>query len=597
MVLSAQKKKLNTLILIFRKLLFDYPSYSLIMLISLLLETILVSSLVLAVVPFADFILDPELKNPSKITSFVKTIFLYLNINPSFWSFGFLFVLLNLVVGISKTIVFYITLKFKYLIVKSISYETLDDFFNTRWSFFNNESQGRLLNTLSKELIYIGDTIGQILFQIALVSKLFVFLTIPIFLNFKITMISFFITAFLIIPFILLSKKNYELGKIKTSTANIVNGKLVETIQSAKIIISHGLESIAIKNYMKSFNNHMIPAINSQTITSIPSGIFPPLGILSVILAIGISLNTGIILSELAAILWSLLSAVPIISTILQTNLNINNFLPSFEQLKKLKDDAKKNRIVQGNRSFSILKNRIEFTNVSFAYNFNKKTISNFNAIFYKGTRTALIGVSGSGKSTIIDLLLGLQEPNEGSIYVDNVNLSNLKINDFRKKIGFVSQETVLFNDTIRNNILWSKNSASDKEIWRSLQQANAYEFVYELPKKLDTIIGDQGAKLSGGQRQRLTIARALLRNPEVLVLDEATSSLDYESENLIQESINSLPNNITIIIIAHRLSTIKNCDQILIIEKGKLKEKGSFQEISKQSNYFKIMLKNNFLD
>ena len=341
----------------------------------------------------------------------------------------------------------------------------------------------------------------------------------------------------------------------------------------------------------------MVPSINSQTISSVPSGLFPPLGILSVVLAIGLTLEENLILSELAAILWSLLSTVPIIANVLHANLSINNFFPSFEQLKRLKEDAKKNTMIDGNIPFIKLNQDIKFNNVNFSYSNRKNTVFKFNAVFKKGTKTALIGPSGSGKSTIIDLILLLQTPSEGTILIDNVPISHYKINDFRKKIGFVSQDTILFNDTIRNNLLWASSKSNEKDLWDALRTANADKFVRELPEKMDSYIGDQGTKLSGGQRQRLAIARALIRNPQLLILDEATSALDYESEKLIQEAVDNLPNSITTIIIAHRLSTIKNAHKIYVLDKGRIIENGSFEDLNKKNKYFYNMLKNNLLD
>lgn len=584
--------KLNIIKYIYEEFFLKYPKYTILLFLSMLIETIIVTGSIIAIIPFADFMIDNELSKASKITLWITDIFSILKINISFWSFGLLFVFLNFLIGVSKTLTYYISLRFKYLIIRNITDETLGHFFNTKWSFFNNKSQGKLLNTISKELNFIGDAIGQILFQIALLLKFFVFITIPIMLNWEVTLISFMFVSFLIIPFIVLSKKNYLLGKIAIHTANISHGRMVEIIQSAKIIISYGLQTKAISSYLKTFDNHIIPTIKSQTITAFPSSLFPPLGMLSIILAVGISIDKNLLLAELAAILWSLLSAVPIVSSILQNNLSIIKLLPSFEQLKQLKTDAISNTIPNGNLPFIKLNKYIKFNNVYFSYAKRKVTISKFNAVFKKGTKTALIGASGSGKSTIIDLLVGLQTPSKGLITIDDIPISDFKINEFRKKIGLVSQDTILFSDSIRNNLLWASNKSNEKELWETLKMANADKFVQDFPEKLDTLVGEFGAKLSGGQKQRLAIARALLRKPELLILDEATSSLDYDSEKLIQDAIDNLPKSMTIIIIAHRLSTIKNSDLICVIENGKIVESGSFNDLNYKNKYFYNMLK-----
>jgi len=279
--------------------------------------------------------------------------------------------------------------------------------------------------------------------------------------------------------------------------------------------------------------------------------------------------------------LWSLLSIMPILSALLQTNININNFIPSYEQLSFLRKKADENKEIDGDTIFLELKKGIRFNNVSFSYPNRKTTISNLDLFIAKGRVTALVGESGSGKSTITDLVLGLQMPNEGSVLIDEIQLSDYKQKSFRNRVGYVPQEPILFHSSIRDNLLWSSGSASEEDLWRALDVANAASFVKQLPQGMDTIVGDRGTRISGGQRQRIALARALLRKPDLLILDEATSSLDNESERLIKESIEGLSKSTTILIVAHRLSTIKNADQVYVMQNGRIIENGSYTELN----------------
>jgi ATP-binding cassette subfamily B protein len=207
------------------------------------------------------------------------------------------------------------------------------------------------------------------------------------------------------------------------------------------------------------------------------------------------------------------------------------------------------------------------------------------NVELKKGHITALIGESGSGKSTLTDLILGLEKPNSGNIFIDNIPLSAININSLRDRIGYVPQDPQLFHASIRDNLLWSYDSASEARLWEVLELANAANFVNKLPDKLDTIVGDRGTRLSGGQRQRIALARALIRMPILLILDEATSALDSESESLIQQSIEKVAGDVTVLIVAHRLSTIANANKIYILSSGKIVEDGSFEQLRSNPN------------
>ena len=197
---------------------------------------------------------------------------------------------------------------------------------------------------------------------------------------------------------------------------------------------------------------------------------------------------------------------------------------------------------------------------------------------------TALVGESGSGKSTITDLVLGLQIPDQGQVLIDGVPLNEWQQNSFRARVGYVPQDPQLFHSSIRDNLLWSFALASESDLWNALQLANAAAFVNSLPQGIDTIVGDRGIRLSGGQRQRIALARALLRKPELLILDEATSSLDSESEFLIQQSIEQVVQDTTILVVAHRLSTLAKADQVYVLSHGRILEEGSFTALSAKS-------------
>ena len=224
----------------------------------------------------------------------------------------------------------------------------------------------------------------------------------------------------------------------------------------------------------------------------------------------------------------------------------------------------------------------IRFEEVFFTYNDQGQSpvISNLNLIIKAGETTAIVGPSGAGKSTIADLIMGLISPSHGQIFVDGMKLTAEQMKSWRKQVGYVPQDTFLFHDTLRANLLWARPDAKEEEIVESLKFAAAQEFVKGLPKGLDTILGDRGILVSGGERQRIALARALLRKPSLLILDEATSSLDSENEKRIQNAIEALHGQMTILLISHRLSTIRVADIIQVIEAGRLVESGIWDEL-----------------
>lgn len=237
----------------------------------------------------------------------------------------------------------------------------------------------------------------------------------------------------------------------------------------------------------------------------------------------------------------------------------------------------------------------ISLSNISFKYE-EQLVLKSFSLEVPKGHTVALVGQSGSGKSTIANLLTRFYDVVEGSIRIDGVDIKNMSLHDLRKNIGIVTQDAILFNDSLRNNMTVGMENASDQDIIEALKIANAWEFVSELPQVLDTNIGDSGNKLSGGQKQRLSIARAVLKNPPIMILDEATSALDTESERLVQNALENMMRNRTSIVIAHRLSTIQNADKIVVMQKGEIVEQGKHQELlDKKGVYNKLVAMQSF--
>ena len=292
-------------------------------------------------------------------------------------------------------------------------------------------------------------------------------------------------------------------------------------------------------------------------------------------------------------VLFAMLAPIKTLGTV---NITIQNSLAAAERVFKVIDSKPDINDKPGAKEIESFSEEIRFDNVSFDYGEKSvPVLKNVSFSISKGSVVALVGSSGAGKSTIADLIPRFYDTTSGSLKIDGEDIREYKLSNLRKMMGIVSQEVILFNDTVKNNISYGQPETKETDIISAAKSANAMEFIDSLPEGLDTVIGERGIKLSGGQKQRLSIARAIIKNPPVLILDEATSSLDSESEKLVQQAIEQLMKDRTVLIIAHRLSTVRNADEIVVLEKGQVVEMGNHETLIKKGQTYHKLYTNQF--
>jgi subfamily B ATP-binding cassette protein MsbA len=463
-------------------------------------------------------------------------------------------------------------------------------------SYFTNKKKGDVISRITADVLEIQHSFLSIL-ELIVREPLTILFTIS-----AMFLISFKLTAFVLI-FIPLSGFIISLiGRSLKATSTLVQNEQAEflsiteeTLNGLKIIKGFVSELFFIEKFRKSnnrFYNLSNKLINRQNLAS-PMSEFLGISVIGVLLWYGgklvlidQELNPAAFITYMG-LAYGVLTPAKAISkasySIKKGNAAAERVLEILDSENSIKQEANAEKKLD-------FKSNIKFENVSFKYE-NEKIIDNINFEIKKGQTIALVGQSGSGKSTIANLIPRFYDVSEGKISIDGINIKKINKNNLRGLIGLVSQDSILFNDTIINNIKLSESETELDDIINSASIANADDFIKKFEKKYETNVGDGGGKLSGGQKQRISIARAVFRNPPIMILDEATSSLDSESEKLVQQALEKLMKNRTSLVIAHRLSTIQKADLILVISEGQIIEKGTHNElIGKNGTYSKLI-------
>jgi len=561
---------------------------------------------VLMIFPFVDLLFkeNPTAVNSQNITSIfdIKDIIVY-NLASFLQQYSKMQTLLILCIAIVVTFTlknifsimqtFYMTIV-EQGVLKDLRSNLYKQYLSLPLSFFTEERKGNLISRLINDVQIMRDS------SIAVINSLFrdppmiISYSVILFLfNWKLTLIIFLLAP---VTALVLSKVGDSLKRSSQRSQEKISNItsiLDESIGAIRIVKAFNMESYEMKRFDYENERYKKDIIKLDRKRSLGSPISETIGVLTfaiILYIVGYQLINGtsdMTPGSFIAYLGIFFQMMPSLKLIGQVSNVIKEGSVASQRVFSLIDI--KPDIVDASDAKPVkdFHDSIEFKNASFKYEKSSEILKNVNLKINKGEIVALVGPSGAGKSTLVDLIPRFYDVQSGEILIDGTNIKNVKSGDLRKLMGIVTQETLLFNDSIRNNIAYGETDIPIEKIIEAAKAANAHTFISKLEEGYDTVIGDRGVKLSGGERQRISIARALLKNPPILILDEATSSLDTESEILVQQAIEKLMEGRTSIVIAHRLSTIKNADKIVVISKGEIVETGKHSELLEQDGLY----------
>lgn len=459
-------------------------------------------------------------------------------------------------------------------------------------SYFKKERTGSLISRFTNDVNIVQSSISATFSNLIKEPlTVIVFLAIALSISWQLTLFAFIILPFSTAIIIWIGLKlRKQTGILQRKLADITS-VLQETISGVKIVKAFGMEPFENKRFIQETKKYFKLVLRIVRIRNSSS---PITEFLSVIIGVFIIYYGGILVleqntisaSEFLGFLFAIFQMLPPIKELGTVNNRIQEASAAADRIFEILDKEPDIKDIPGAVELKEFKNEIKFHNVSFHFDdSDEDVLKKINFTIRRGEIIALVGPSGGGKSTLVDLIPRFYDPTGGAIFIDNTDIKTVSLQSLRSKMGIVTQETFLFNTSIKENIAYGLEECSMDDVIEAAKTANAHNFISEMPEGYNTMIGERGVKISGGQRQRLTIARALLKNPDIMIFDEATSALDSESEILVQEAIERLMKNRTTIVVAHRLSTIRNASKIIVIDRGKIIQSGKHEVLITESN------------
>lgn len=487
---------------------------------------------------------------------------------------------------------YYILNPLKNKIVVRLKAELYEKVLHLPIGYFTEKKKGDIISRITNDVSEVESSVVGTLEGWVRDPLTIIFTLVTLFaISFQLTL--FVLVCIPVVGFVIgritrsLKKQSGEVAKYSSESVSILD----ETLSGLRVIKAFNSEFF-LKQKFFSTNDSLLVAKNKigyRRDLASPMSEFMGVLIFVAILYFGGQLVlkgsflTSSLLLTYLAVFYNLINPTKALSTAFGNMQKGSAAIIRIEEVLSTKNTIDDNPSGKKLESFS---NRIELKNVSFAYD-GVQVLDDINLTVEKGRTIALVGSSGAGKSTLADLIPRFHDVTSGELLIDGINIKDYSLHSVREQISIVTQEPILFNDSISNNIRMGKQDATKEEIESAAKVANAYSFISQKENGFETNVGDRGSKLSGGERQRLTIARAVVKNPPILILDEATSSLDTESERLVQDAINNMMQNRTSIVIAHRLSTIRHADEIIVLQKGRIVERGNHDELMKKQGYY----------
>jgi ATP-binding cassette, subfamily B, bacterial MsbA len=570
-----------------------------------------------ALIPMMDVLFDhakkvaekPVYKGIADISSFGKD-YLYYYISDLSKNYGEQYSLLLVVVIVITTFLF--KNLFNYLasnhltvlkngVLKDLRNKMYDKIIELPISYYSEKRKGDVMARMLGDVNEVQNSFFAIL-ELIVKEPMTILFTIGVMLYIS-TKLTLFVFVFIPLSGFIISKIGKSL-KAKSEKLQFEGGYLIsiveESLSGLKIVKSYNAESKFKEKFNDSVNRmkQFSDSIGMKNNLASPLSEFMGIIIIAVLLWYGGSLvlvEKVLEGSDFIAYMGLAYNILTPAKSISKASYSVKTGMAAAQRVFEVLEVENEITDAKNATEKTTFESKIELANINFRYE-NENVLKDFSLEIKKGETVALVGQSGSGKSTIANLLTRFYDVNEGKITIDGTDIKNMKLHSLREMIGLVTQDSILFNDTIKANIALGKNGATEEEIIEALKIANAYEFVQDLPNGIHTNIGDSGNKLSGGQKQRLSIARAVLKNPPIMILDEATSALDTESEKFVQMALENMMQNRTSIVIAHRLSTIQKADKIVVMQKGKIVEQGTHDELlSLNGMYSKLVLMQSF--